>query len=369
MDRFLIICSAVAIVFVIVRGLKLLHAPRGERPIIWAMCGFWFTRSVIVLMLAPTVAAAIDRLVNVPNLSFVIALLFFVATAAYAQRIFFLIDGTRAAVWSTAARCLLMSGYLLVGLIAFLVVSDSAKSGSVLLFDAATQDPYLAISLAIYFAISLAVSVYISVRWLLWIRARFEQASLRRVVRIHALLNLVFIGFGWSGISLAVVVAGWFHAETGRWPEIASFSAGAGTLLVLIGNNLATWGPQLRGVGRLVARNWCDLLDCWRLRSLWRLLRPVAPEMVHTTSSWREWLSPRSRLFWRMIEINDWLYQLSMIRAAGNEVELVKPVGRQGVVLDDLLRGAEADQMRFAFMDEREFLVAVSRTLSAAGRT
>src|SRR5262249_52517136 len=82
------------------------------------------------------------------------------------------------------------------------------------------------------------------------------------------------------------------------------------------------------GVGYVPVASWLDsvrkgliqrvsnLRDYRTLRPLWQALTIVDPSMVHEPASLRERFSIESRLFWRVIEINDWLHQIRAYRTS-----------------------------------------------------
>jgi hypothetical protein len=251
---------------------------------------------------------------------------------------------------------------------------------------------YLAEFLVLFFVVyvgSLINITYLCLRWASDTPA--NQPWLRRGLRLTSVGILFPIGYG--TISLTAVVGSWFGADLYYWGVKAPDVIGPGVPICLAGLTIAAWGPRLPSIPEWVARRRADLRDYRQLRPLWLALRPIGPAMVHAPGTLRERFSIESRLFFRIIEINDWLHQLGAHRDPMVAETLARRGADLGLATSDILaleeaarimaalgarshgrragRRASSDQhdppveTRHAFASERTRLVLTARALSS----
>ncbi|MFI7123859.1 DUF6545 domain-containing protein [Amycolatopsis sp. NPDC049868] len=336
--------------------LRLRRVPSEQRPTLRRVCGMLLSRGAALLVFAPAVADLVDRAAGVPGLAVLLGLLLLAVAATCAQSVVRLVQGGRARTRRFAEMAVPVYFFFVLVALVYLVPAKTAIEVGVVDFaESSARTSPLAQALASYFAGYLVVTLHFSRRWLRWIQESVpDQVLLRKGVQATVAGNVVSLG-GFSGSSLIVIVAQWFGIDVGALSAIGFILFGLGTVPVVVGMNWAVWGPWLSVARKRVRQGKGDLVDYIRLRQLWRTLRPVAPEMVHGFSSWRERFSLRSRLFWRVIEIDDWLHRL-------------RDGDRQGSDQGGLISAVEeAAEMRFAFVDERDRLVKVAYSLKSEG--
>lgn len=88
--------------------------------------------------------------------------------------------------------------------------------------------------------------------------------------------------------------------------------------------------------------------DHARLRPLWLALRAVDPAMRHVPATLRERFDPEHRLFWRVIEINDWLHRLRVRRDPAVAGAVARRAADLGLTEDEVWAVTEAAQVKAA---------------------
>jgi len=167
-----------------------------------------------------------------------------------------------------------------------------------------------------------------------------DQPWLRRGLRLTAIGFLFPVGYGI--VSLVTIVGTWFGADLYSWGLAAPNITSPGVPICLAGFTIAAWGPRLPLVREWLANRRADLSDYWQLRPLWQTLKPVDPTMVHTPGSLRERFSLEFRLFFRVIEINDWLHQLRTYRDPRVAEILAQRARDTGMTIHDMPAAEEA---------------------------
>ncbi|GGS59431.1 MAB_1171c family putative transporter [Actinokineospora fastidiosa] len=287
------------------------HAPADRRPAIRTVCFSCLFAAPSVLLGAPAIGMALDRVVGIHSLSVLLGYCFALGFVCSIQIMLVYWLHSAAAAWQIS-RWLVLTYTGIVAAINILFFLGERPAEHHHDFAAAyARAPYLAELLVLHFlayVLGLANVVRLCWRWSHHPDTT-DRPWLRRGLRLTAVGILFPVVYG--VITLVAVVGSWFGAELGLWSTlIAPTVAILGVPLVIVGNSIAAWGPSLSSLWERVVHVSSDLHDYRALTPLWQALRPIEPEMVHTHHSLANRLSPRSRLFWRIIEINDWLHQL-----------------------------------------------------------
>lgn len=372
--------------------LALRHAPPERQRVIRPILAASWAAALAFLCLTPVVGVNLDRLIGIPNLS-MLAVHVFGVTLVCTLRVMILNwrhpleQARRSTRWTVFSY-----GLVIAALITLFALSPTAEEHHHDFVPTFATRHYLAEFLVLYFVVYVGswVSItYLCLRWASDTPA--NQPWLRRGLRLLSVGILFPIGYGI--ISLTTVVGSWFGADLYYWGVIAPEVNGPGVPICLAGLTIAAWGPRLPSIREWAARRRADLRDYRQLRPLWLALRPIDPAMVHAPGTLRERFSIESRLFFRVIEINDWLHQLgayrdpmvaetlarrgvdlglatSDIRAAGEAAHIMAALiarshGRRAV------RTASSDQhdppveTKHAFASERTRLIMTARALSS----
>ncbi|MFE2757178.1 MAB_1171c family putative transporter [Actinosynnema sp. NPDC059335] len=362
------------------------QAPPEHRPALLPICLACVTAAPAFLLLAPAVGVGVDRLTGVPNLSVLLVygcgVAFVGANQAMLLHWRHPVARARRATRRVAAACALVLA-VMVALFALGAPREEHHDD----FPTAFADaPYLAELLVLYhvaYLVGLLNVVRLCRRSADGTPA--DRPWLRRGLRLNALG--VLIGSVYAVLVLVAVVGSWFGAEMDAWGVAAPWSLTLAVPVVVVGASIAAWGPRLTAARERLDRAWEAFRDYRRLRPLWRALRVVDPAMRHVPATPRERFDPEHRLFWRVIEINDWLHRLRVGRdpvVAGaverraaalglgeEEVRAVAEAAQVGAALVARARGVPvADdgpaghdgppQARHAFAGERARLVSVA---------
>lgn len=315
LDVSYLVAAAGAGAIVAYKTRALFTAPReGRRTILPLWVGALCVALAFVLM-APVVGIALDRWTGVPNLS---VLLIYCLSVGLVCNAGLLVVNWRHS-WPAArvrtAGLLAGNGLVVVALcVLFLLASHSDAEDHDEFLRGYAGQPYLGEFLVIYYA---AFSVgFLGVIYQAWRGAREtppDQKWLRRGI------ELTTIGFAFPAayglVSLVTVTAPWFGVRLGDTaPEIALEITPIGVFEFLVGISIAAWGHRLGAIPRRLRDLRTDLRDYRQLTPLWRLLREVDPTMVHSLPTLRERLSLETRLWYRIVEIDDWLERLHPYR-------------------------------------------------------
>ncbi|GAA2778800.1 MAB_1171c family putative transporter [Crossiella cryophila] len=133
-------------------------------------------------------------------------------------------------------------------------------------------------------------------------------------------LRLITVGFAMSMISgvstVVAVTSSWLGTDllpvTGA---ISHLMTVVSLPVVVVGTFLPLAGPKVSAVWAWLVQRRADLRDTRTLAPLWRELLVVDPKMVHRQRPLIDWFNADSRLYWRVIEINDWLERLRPYRS------------------------------------------------------
>jgi hypothetical protein len=304
----------------------------------------WFTGTAF-LFNSPTVGTGFDRLTGVPNLSMLMVFTTVVAMLGSMRIMFLMWRNPPARVWLTIRGPVLAYGMIVVTIIVLFFVGAPAEERHMDFIAAFQREPYLAGMLILYFtsvAYGLADAAILYLNWTKTTPS--DQMWLRVGLRMSAFAFIFPVGYGI--INLVAIIGSWFgYVHDDLSTVIAPNVAGAGVPIVVAGLSIAAWGPRLAAVWARAIRYLADLRDYRRLRPLWKALTTIDPAMIHQPSSLRERVSLRPRLFWRVIEINDWLHQLRGYRDPAIATNVARRGYDLGLTAADIEAAAEAAQI------------------------
>ncbi|MBB5808836.1 Ca2+/Na+ antiporter [Saccharothrix ecbatanensis] len=291
------------------------HAPAERKATIRTVCLSCVFAAPSVLLGAPTVGIALDRVTGVNSLSVLLGFAFALGFVCSIQVMLVYWSHPPARAWRTSRWLVLTYSAIVAAIFVLFALGQRPEEHHHDFAAAYATAPYLAPLLILHFlayVVGLANVVRLCWRWSLDPRTG-DRPWLRRGLRITAIGILFPVAYG--SITLVAVIGSWFGAELDVWSsQVAPAVAILGVPLVIVGNCIAAWGTGLTLLWDRITHFTGDLRDYRRLAVLWRALRCVEPEMVHEPASLANRISPRSRLFWRVIEINDWLHQLPAYR-------------------------------------------------------
>jgi hypothetical protein len=174
-----------------------------------------------------------------------------------------------------------------------------------------------------------------------------DKVWLRRGTRLCAIGSLFTDAY--AVVSLIALVSAW----SGRDPTyymlvVAPGIASLGIPEFLVAISIVAWGPRIPPLRAWVRATRDNVRDYRKLGRLWRALRPIEPTMVHRPETLSERLSIEILLFWRIIEINDWLLRLAARRDLSIDVAIRQDGGAAGLPSEEISAAQEAAQAKFA---------------------
>ncbi|MGH3756177.1 MAB_1171c family putative transporter [Actinophytocola sp.] len=348
-DAVFLACSLGSWVLFGYKYRALLHAPPERKRLILPVLGSSSTAALGFLCITPVVGVNLDRLVGIPNLS-VLGVAVFSVMLVCALRVMILNwrhpleRARRTTRWTVFFYGLVIA--IMITLFALAPATEEHHHDFVPVL--ATVDylgEFLVLFLCVYTGSMINIA-YLCLRWASDTPA--NQPWLRRGLRLISVGILFPIAYG--VVSLTAIVGTWFGADLYYWGVMAPDITGAGVPLSLVGLTIAMWGPRLPAARHWVVQRKADLMDYWQLRPLWRTLKPVDPAMVHAPGSLRERFSPGSRLFFRIIEINDWLHQLRGYHDPRVAEILARRGGDPDLAIGDMLAAREAAHIKAALV-------------------
>jgi hypothetical protein len=348
-DAAFMACSLGCWVLFGYKYLALRHAPPERQRVIRPILAGSSAAALAFLCAAPVVGVNLDRLIGIPNLS-MLAVHVFGVTLVCMLRVMILNwrhpleQARRRTRWTVFSY-----GLVIAAMITLFALSPTAEEHHHDFVPTFATTHYLAEFLVLHFVVYIASLINITYLCLRWAGdTPANQPWLRRGLRLLSVGILFPIGYGI--ISLATVVGSWFGADLYYWGVIAPDVNGPGVPICLAGLTIAAWGPRLPSIQEWVARHRADLSDYRQLRPLWLALRPIGPAMVHAPGGLRERFSIESRLFFRVIEINDWLHQLGAYRDPMVDEALARRGDDLGLATGDILVAGEAAHIRAALV-------------------
>ncbi|WP_367127994.1 MAB_1171c family putative transporter [Saccharothrix sp. HUAS TT1] len=348
MDDVLYLLSACGVLALLAHKYRAFRqAPPEHRAAVLPICLACATAAPAFLFLAPVVGVNVDRLTGVPNLSVILVYGFGVAFVAANQAMLLYWRHPPARAWRATRRVLAASAVVLAVLVALFALGAPGEEHHGDFPAAFADEPYLAELLVLYH-VTYLVGLLNVVRlcWLWADGTPADQPWLRRGLRLNAVG--VLLGSCYAVVVLVAVVGSWFGAELDSWSTAAPRTLNLAVPVVVVGASIAAWGPRLSYWGERWGRVREAVRDHARLRPLWRALRAVDPAMRHVPGTVRERVDPEHRLFWRVIEINDWAHRLR----GGHDPAVVGAVERRAAALglgeDEVWAAREAARIKAA---------------------
>ncbi|MBV9844609.1 MAG: hypothetical protein JOZ47_06020 [Kutzneria sp.] len=393
--------AALAIFVLLVYKLWVLRrAPLDRKPAIRPICAVCATGFFNWLFAAPVIAVHVDRAMRIPNLSTLLVGCFGTATVCFISMMLLYWHYPRERAWRASRWPLCGYGLAAAVMIVLFVVGPAVPEYGVFDFPTAVATvPYL----GAYSVIQLTTwAIGLGHAAVLYRRFAREtpdgQPWLSRGLTTIAIgLTLLLCNLL---ILLCAVVVRWFGGDLTYWSTaVAPTINAAGGIIGVLGASIIPLATRAKSIQEFVNRANATFRDHRALAPLWRALRGVDPGMVHTPATVREWASIEARLFWRIIEINDWLYQLRPYSDSALVSAVIDAVVEQRRHLGDdesaeaalalveavLIRAAlhdeagvgrtnasslgaadSPDQARNAFVRERARLVATARALTTS---
>jgi hypothetical protein len=323
------------------------RAPPERRAALLPICLACVTAAPAFLFLAPLVGVTVDRLTGVPNLSVLVVYGFGVAFVAANQAMLLYWRHPPARAWRATRRVLVASALVLAAMVVLFALGAPGEEHHDDFPAAFARAPYLTELLVLYHVTYLAGMLNVARLCWLWADETPDDGPwLRRGLRLNAVG--VLIGSAYAVLVLVAVVGSWFGAELGAWGVAAPRTLTLAVPVVVVGASIAAWGPRLTRARERVARGRDAVRDHARLRPLWLALRAVDPAMRHVPATLRERFDPEHRLFWRVIEINDWLHRLRVRRDPAVANAVARRAADLGLAEDEVWAVTEAAQVKAA---------------------
>ncbi|MCK2241878.1 MULTISPECIES: MAB_1171c family putative transporter [unclassified Crossiella] len=325
-------------------------APTRYKPMIQAICIGSLCAAISFALSSPAAGAYINTLTGVPSIAVLFVFVPGLLWACFAQVsiAYWRHSPDRDKAWRAARLVLLAHAAVIVGEITLFALGAPNSSHHVDFTSAFAATPYLGELILLHFtAYTIAVTIAIYNCWQ-WANGTTDsQRWLRRGLKLIAIGSVFPAVHGL--VYLFAVIGIRFGADLSYWGVIvAPRIAGLGVPVGLVGMTIAVWGPRIPLLRQRISRYLGDRRDYRELRVLWQVLRPVEPKMVHRPQTLRDRLSLRTRLLWRLMEIHDWLHQLSPYR----DPRLAPVVAQRGQAADlsteDSMARAEAAEIRAA---------------------
>lgn len=348
MDDVLHVGSALGVLALLAHKYRALRrAPRDRRPALLPICLSCVTAAPAFLFLAPSIGTGFDRLTGVPNLSVMVVYGCGVAFVVANQAMLLYWRHPPAPAWRATRRVLVACALVFATMVVLFALGETPEERHGDFPVAYADAPHIGELLVLYhatFLVGLLNVVRLCRRWAE--ETPDDQPWLRRGLRLNAVG--VLIGSCYAAMVLVAVLGSRAGADLDAWGVAAPKALTLAVPVVVVGASIAAWGPRLPHARDRLVRALDALRDHRSLHPLWSALRAVDPAMRHTPGSLRERLSPEHRLFWRVIEINDWLHRLR----ARRDPDLAAAVERHGRSLgltdDEIRAAAEAARIRAA---------------------
>ncbi|MBV9843911.1 MAG: hypothetical protein JOZ47_02395, partial [Kutzneria sp.] len=287
------------------------HMPPERRSTIRPACVTALFGGLSFFFGAPTIAVNLDRLVQIPNFSTLLVQV--TGTAAVCTQCMMVLywHYPRERAWRASRWWILANAVVNVTLVTlFMSGPRIAEHRNIEFPTAAARVPYLREYVLLYLATWI---VAVCNAALLCFRFAAEtpedQPRVRRGLKTIAYGYLILVVY--FLVVVGAVIARWFDTDLDYWSvQVAPNIFSVGAVVATVGIGFVQIASLLESVRNWLARCATNIRDYHTLRPLWQALKAVDPSMVHKPESLRERLSIESRLFWRVIEINDWLHQI-----------------------------------------------------------
>ncbi|MFE0023813.1 MAB_1171c family putative transporter [Amycolatopsis sp. NPDC059021] len=370
----------------------LLRAPQQARRTIRPLCLGGLVTFASFFFAAPTIAEQARALTGIANLAPLLVHIFSIGVVCAAQTLVLNWRFDAPQAWQRSRRVLIGGAVVMTAMCVLFALSPRVEERHLDFTMAFATTPYLAEFIILYFVAYLLG--FCDVVYQCWRGARDtpdDKKWLRRGIRLTAIGMLFTVAY--AVISVVAVVAAWFGVDLSYWGAfVAPRVTTLGVPEFLVAISIASWGPRLPSVRQAVRNWWTSGRDCRRLRPLWTLLKDVDPRMVHTPRTLADRISIEFRLFWRVVEINDWLERLRALAdpdlatvAAHRAADVGLPDEQAAALVEAAqirvalraffrgaprrtraaLEGTPAPENKHAFATERGRLVAVAQALAS----
>ncbi|MEU4215879.1 MAB_1171c family putative transporter [Actinoplanes sp. NPDC026623] len=260
--------------------------------------------AIIFALSTPSVWAAFDRALGVPNLAALVTQSIVIADSAALQALMLFWMYPRTQAWRKIRfRATLLTGVLLVMSALFLMTPAATERTRDFVATHAhlpTYSLYLLVYLAAY------TITRIDILRMSWRYAPVAGAPwLRRGLRIFGLGAICGLFYAAARITdVVAAVVGW---DPSRWENVARLGASIGAIVTIVGLTIPGWGPNLSRVAE-----WFGSQRAYRqLYPLWSALHRAVPGIALDPPSRNEWLyryavrAVKFKLTRRAVEIRD----------------------------------------------------------------
>ncbi|MFE0028121.1 MAB_1171c family putative transporter [Amycolatopsis sp. NPDC059021] len=344
-DLGYVLCAIGAWIHALVKYRSLRKAPPERKAPIRAIIVGSALGGAPMLLGATVIALPLNRVTGIANLTVLLGWCLALAFLC-ASQVMLLYWHHSDRAWPQARRLMIIYGLVICGMVALFAVSPELENRHRGFTALAAGVPVLVAMLVLYFTTYLLGAANLVRLCWIWASEITDRIWLRRGFRIAA-TGMVFAA-AYGAVCLFAVIGGLVNPALRQWSVNAPAIAGLGVPLVLLGYSIPRWGPPLSAAWTALRQFRRGLRDYRRLRPLWQALAPVNPAMIHTPDSLAERLSMDFRLFWRVIEINDWLHQLRTYQDPAVVVAIEHRARETGHSGNDLAALSEAAQIKAA---------------------
>ncbi|MCO1575177.1 hypothetical protein M8C13_05310 [Crossiella sp. SN42] len=326
-------------------------APAAQRPAILPLCTSGICVAIGFLVAVPLVGVNLNKLTGIPSLSVIVIGVVTMGWVGSGQVMLLYWRYSPARAWRGARWILSIYGAIAVTQVVLFVLGGPPADLHLEFLVTYPAAPFFGEQMALHFlayTVGMANIAYMCWRWTAE-PTTAGRAWLRRGLRITA-VGILF-GVAYGTVTFIAIIATWFDQDlsllsTHVGPSLNILSAP----LVIMGMSIPVWGPKLPISVQKLADYPDAVRDHQRLLPLWRALQPVDPELVHQQHHLGSRFQASSRLFWRVIEINDWLQLLEPYRSA-----------RTAAAIADRIREADlTDAQAQAYQEAAEIKAALA---------
>ncbi|MBV8931772.1 MAG: hypothetical protein JOZ47_13195 [Kutzneria sp.] len=291
------------------------HTPPDRKPTIRPVCATALLGGLAFFFAAPTVAVNLDHLVQIPNFATLLVHVTGTASVCTIRMMVLYWYYPRERAWRASRWWILGNGLVNTTLVVlFMAGPRIAEYRNIEFPTAAARVPYLREYVLLYLATWIVAECNGALLCM-----RFASETPADQPRVRRGLRIVAFGFAlmmtYLLIVVGAVVARWFDIDLDYWSvRVAPTILSLGGVVATLGVGFVPVASRLDSAKQWLLSHGASVRNYRALRPLWHALRPIDPGMVHKPETLRERFSIESRLFWRVIEINDWLHQ---IRAHG----------------------------------------------------
>jgi len=292
------------------------YTPPERRATILPACVTALFGGLSYFLAAPTVAINLDRLVLYPNFSTLLVQLTGTASMGTICVMVLYWHYPRERAWRASRWWVLGTISVNVALtLLFVSAPRIAEHRNIEFPTAAARVPYLREYVLLYLAAWIVAEGNAALLcWRFAAETPEDQPRVRRGLKTITYGLIMIVAY--FLVVVGAVIARWFDTNLDYWTiQVAPSIFSLGAVVATMGIGFVQIASVLESVRNWLLRLRSNIRDYRTLRPLWQALKAVDPSMVHKPESLRERLSIESRLFWRVIEINDWLHQIRAHRA------------------------------------------------------